>query len=187
MVDPWPECTKISSIQDRSASTLLSIHLSLLVPSHFYLIKHIRHVLLAAGLLGIAELRGILAGQQAFISDQRHALIGHLVPFKVDLVVGATCKRKTFSENPLEDVQNKCLSSSRICRTNSRVCVLGRIKKVRLQLHESCGHKALNIGCGNATAAPQTGPPVTCSLRTGGMTVKPSLTPVQKHAWAPGF
>lgn len=109
MVDPWPECTKISNVQDRSASTLLSIHFSLLVPSHFYLIKHIRHVLLAAGLLGIAELRGILAGQQAFISDQGHALIGHLVPFKVDLVVGATCKRKTFNENPLEDVQSSVI------------------------------------------------------------------------------
>ena len=152
MVDPWPECTKLSNVQDRSASTLLSIHLSLLAPSRFYLIKHIRHVLLAAGLLGVAQLGGILARQQALISDQRHALIGHLVPFKVDLVVGATCKRKTFSEKPREDAQNKCHSSSRICRTNSCVCVFARIKNVRLQLYESCGHKALDTGGGDATA-----------------------------------
>lgn len=59
-----------------------------------YLIKHIRHVLLAAGLLDVAELRGVLARQQALVPDQRHALIRHLVALKVDLVVGTTCKER---------------------------------------------------------------------------------------------
>lgn len=92
------QCTKISKAQAQSVFTLLSIHLILFVPSQCYLIEHIRHILLAAGLLGIAELRGVLARQQALITDQRHALIGHLVPFKMDLVVGTTCKRETFDE-----------------------------------------------------------------------------------------
>lgn len=59
-----------------------------------YLVKHIRHVLLAAGLLGVAELRGVLAGQQALVPDQRHALIRHLVALEVHLVVGASCARE---------------------------------------------------------------------------------------------
>ena len=53
----------------------------------YALVKHIRHVLVAAGLLGIAKLRGIFAWQQALLPDQQHALIGHLVPFKMDLIV----------------------------------------------------------------------------------------------------
>lgn len=59
-----------------------------------YLIKHIGHVLLAAGLLGVAELGGVLAGQQALVPDQRHALVGHLVALEVHLVVGAACERE---------------------------------------------------------------------------------------------
>lgn len=76
-------------------------------PRWSYLIEHVGHVLLAAGLLGVAELGGVLAGKEALVADQRHALIGHLVPFKVDLVVGTTCERETFMGNPPEEIQTK--------------------------------------------------------------------------------
>lgn len=59
-----------------------------------YLIEHIRHILLAAGLLCVAQLRCISAGQQTLIPNQRHALVGDLVPLEVNLVVGTTCKRR---------------------------------------------------------------------------------------------
>lgn len=63
----------------------------------YVLVEHVRNILLTAGLLGIAELRGILTRQETLISDQCHALIGYLVSFKMNLVVWTTCKRKPLS------------------------------------------------------------------------------------------
>lgn len=80
-----PKYNKITRVPDRFT-----------LACRYYLIKHIRNILLAAGLLGVAELRGVLTRQQTLVSDQCHALVGHLVPFKVNLVVRTTCKRKTF-------------------------------------------------------------------------------------------
>ena len=167
---------------------LLSIHFSLSVPLHFYLIKHIRHVLLAAGLLGVAELRGVLAGQQALISDQRHALIGHLVPFKVHLVVGATCKRETFSENPPKDVQNKCHPLPWTCRTNFHECVLGKNQKcltavLQQPWAQGLEHRVCRCHCISSNRPHQRH----ALSEAGSKTVKPSPTPTQKHTWAPGF
>lgn len=100
----WPVRPQAASVH-----TALQL-LNACPPSYFYLVKHIGHVLLAAGLLGVAELGGVLARQQALVTDQRHALIGHLVPFEVDLVVGTPCKRQTFRENPPKDMQGKSVS-----------------------------------------------------------------------------
>lgn len=56
-----------------------------------HLVEDVWYVLLRAGLLGIAELGSVFAGQQTLVSHQSHALIGHLVTFKVDLIIWTTC------------------------------------------------------------------------------------------------
>lgn len=65
-----------------------------------HLVEDIRHVLLAAGLLGVAQLGRVPAGQQALVPHQGHALVGHLVPLKVHLVVRTTCRRRAWLKIP---------------------------------------------------------------------------------------
>lgn len=55
--------------------------------SERYLEEDVRDVLLGTGLFGEAQLGGVLAGQQALVPHQGHALIGHLVALEVHLVV----------------------------------------------------------------------------------------------------
>lgn len=65
-----------------------------LQPPRAHLVEHVGHILLTAGLLGVAQLRCVAAGQQALVAHQRHALVGDLVPLKVHLVVGTTWKTR---------------------------------------------------------------------------------------------
>lgn len=62
-------------------------------PGGPHLVEDVGHVLLAAGLLGVAQLRRVPARQQTLVPNQRHALIRDLVALEVDLVVGTTWKR----------------------------------------------------------------------------------------------
>lgn len=59
-----------------------------------YLVEDVWHVLLRAGLLSVAQLGSVFAGQQALVSHQGHALIGHLVSFKVNLIIWTTCTQE---------------------------------------------------------------------------------------------
>lgn len=72
-------------------------HIQALSP---HLVEDIRHVLLAAGLLGIAQLRRVPARQQALVPHQGHALVRNLVPLKVHLVVRTTCRRTGGLKTP---------------------------------------------------------------------------------------
>lgn len=65
-----------------------------------HLVEDIRHVLLAAGLLGVAQLGRVPARQQALVPHQGHALVRHLVALKVHLVVRTTCRRRARVKIP---------------------------------------------------------------------------------------
>lgn len=67
-----------------------------------HLVEHVRHVLLTAGLLGVAQLWCVSAGQQTLVPDQCHALVRDLVPLEVDLVVGTTWKRRGQLKTPCQ-------------------------------------------------------------------------------------
>lgn len=56
-----------------------------------HLVEDVWYVLLRARLFSVAQLGSVFAGQQALVSHQSHALIGHLVSFKVHLVVWTAC------------------------------------------------------------------------------------------------
>lgn len=49
--------------------------------------EDVRDVLLGAGLFSVAQLWSVFAGQEALVSHQSHALVRHLVPFKMHLVI----------------------------------------------------------------------------------------------------
>lgn len=104
-----------------------------------HLVEHVRHVLLTAGLLGVAQLRCVSAGQQTLVSDQRHALVRDLVPLEVDLVVGTTWKRrgqlKTPRQSDLPSVTQR--GSTQWVRFNVMVLLRAKNgeKKIPVLLH----------------------------------------------------
>ena len=56
------------------------------MPTHR--VEDVWDVLLGGGLADVAKLRRVQRGNQAVVSDQSHALVGHLVADQVDLIGG---------------------------------------------------------------------------------------------------
>jgi len=63
-----------------------------------YLVEDVRHILLVGRLLYVAQLWGILGGNEAVITHQGHTHIGHLVALEVDLACLVTCTCIMYGE-----------------------------------------------------------------------------------------
>lgn len=95
-------------------------HVAAWTPPH--LVEDVRYVLLGARLLRVAQLGGVFAGQETLVSHESHALIGHLISFKVHLVVWTTCTRTDMNRTAdFLQSHRKSLSRARVVMRHQSV------------------------------------------------------------------